>query len=370
MGDNMRRICLFCETWSSGGIESFLTNILTNLDKSDIEVDIVAACIKKSIFTSRLTRCGVCFYELSGNRNHVIKNKKIFLEIMKKRTYDVIHLNTFHGGALYYLLLAKKMGIPVRIAHSHNVGLRRGKHYWLKMMIHKWACRHFIVNATDFWACSKAAADFMFPQGVPYCLIPNGFDVERFRFNATYRNMVRRRLKIKDEIIVGNVGRLCYQKNQIFLLHIFAEFLNMQPNGRLLLVGEGEDQLKLEDEASLLRIKDKVIFWGATSHVEQLYWAMDVFIFPSIFEGLGIAAVEAQASGLPMVCSDRIPKEACILQSVEKIPLNSAPDKWAEASVISLKKVFARETCADAVRKGGFDIVDVIKIVANTYLGK
>ena len=365
----MRRICVFCETWASGGIESFITSILINIDKSDMEIDIVAPCIKKSVFTPLLIGHGVHFRELSGNRNRVVKNGKLFLDVLKERHYDVIHLNVFHGGMLYYLSLANKMGIAIRIVHSHNNSLRRGQHYWLKLMIHRWASKHYIVKATDLWACSSAAADFMFSHGVPFRLIPNGFDTKRFKFNLRHRDLLRQQLGIKDEVIVGNVGRLCYQKNQIFLLRVFAEFLKVQPNSRLILVGEGEDRDKLVREATLLRIKDKVIFWGTTDHVERLYWAMDVFVFPSIFEGLGIAAVEAQAAGLPVVCSDSIPEEACILHSVKKVPLSFGVDKWAETLEISQRRVHSRELCAAIVQKSGFDIEDVVKLVAEKYLG-
>ena len=364
----MRRICVFCETWASGGIESFLTSILTNLDKSDMEIDIVAIRIKKSVFTSLLKDCGVNFRELSGNRNSILKNRKLFLDVLKERHYDVIHLNIFHGGALYYLSLANKMGIATRIVHSHNAGLRRGKYYWLKLIIHRWASKYYIDKATDLWACSSAAADFMFPHRRPFCLVPNGFDTKRFKFELNYRNMFRQQLGVNDEIVVGNVGRLCFQKNQTFLLHVFAEFLKVQPNSRLILVGEGEDYDKLKREVSILRITDKVIFWGTTDRVEQLYWAMDVFVFPSKFEGLGIAAVEAQAAGLPVICSNSIPKEACILHSVKKVSLCSGVDRWVEAINESLRSVHSREMCATIVQKNGFDIEDVVKRVAEKYM--
>lgn len=364
----MRRICVFCEKWASGGIESFLTSVLTKIEKSNMEIDIVATCIKKSVFTSLLIEHGVHFRELSGNRNCIVKNSKLFLNILKERHYDVIHLNVFHGGALFYLLLAHKMGVAIRIVHSHNAGLRRGKYYWLKLMIHRWASKHYIAKATDLWACSSAAADFMFPHGVPFRLIPNGFDTKRFKFDLKHRNLMRQQLGIKDEIVVGNVGRLCYQKNQTFLLRVFAEFLKVRPNSRLILVGEGEDRDKLQKEAALLCITDKVNFWGTTDHVEQFYWAMDVFVFPSIFEGLGIAVVEAQAAGLPVICSDSIPKEACILNSVKKVPLRFGVDKWVEALEDSQRSMHSREACAAIVQKNGFDIEDVVKQVAEKYL--
>ena len=148
----MKRICCFCETWESGGIESFLFNVLSRFDSKDLEIDIVSSQIKKSVFTDNLKACGVSFYELSGNQKNISGNHSAFKKLLKERKYDVVHVNAFQGMSLYYLYLAKKAGVSVRIAHSHNTDLRQSFTRKIKLCIHKLFGASFASYATEFWA--------------------------------------------------------------------------------------------------------------------------------------------------------------------------------------------------------------------------
>lgn len=331
-----RKICIYCETWESGGIESFLHNVLCHMDLANLDIDIVVACLRPSIFTEPLEKLGIQFVELSGNPRKIADNRQKFKRLLREKQYDVLHLNAFQGLQLSLLRTAKRAGVPVRIAHSHNTALRKSKTWRLKMLVHRASSLLFSDNATDLWACSSDAARFMFPhrvlQNKAWRFIPNGIDLERFRFDAQQREEARRELGVSDCFVVGNVGRLCYQKNQEFLLDVFAVLIKQRPNSRLLLVGEGEDRQQLMEKAAKLGIVDNVIFYGVTDHVERLLWAMDVFVFPSRFEGLGIAAVEAQAAGLPVVCSEFIPDETLVAQNAICAPLNNMKS-WARALV-------------------------------------
>lgn len=367
----MRRICVFCETWASGGIESFLTNFLTSTDMTRIRVDIIALAMKESIFTDKLLQRGIRFYELSGERNQVLRNRKLFLQIIRAQKYDVIHVNAFHSGSLYYLRLAQVAGIPLRIAHSHNTDFRRDICYWPKLVFHGISKRLFARNAVRLWACSRDAAEFMFPdsalQKTPPEIIPNGIDTARYQFSSMQRDQFRKELGLEGQFVVGNVGRLCQQKNQSFLLRVFSELVNEIPNSKLLLVGDGEDMARLKQEAGELGVAEKTIFYGISNHVEQLLWAMDTFAFPSLFEGLGIAALEAQAAGLPVICSERVPKEVFILPTVKSLPLDLGPRRWAQALVSCRTERIIREDCPQAVREKGFDIADVAGMIAAVY---
>lgn len=331
-----RKICIYCETWESGGIESFLHNVLCHMDLSDLEVDIVVACLRPSIFTESLEKLGVQFIELSGNPRKIFENRRKIKRLLREKRYDVLHLNAFQGLQLSLLRAAKRAGIPVRIAHSHNTALRQSATRWLKMPVHRLSSMLFSDSATDLWACSSDAASFMFPRHVlqkkSWQFIPNGIDLERFRFDAQQRGEVRRELGVSDCFVIGSVGRLCYQKNQAFLLDVFAALMKQRPNSRLLLVGEGEDRQQLEEKAAKLGIADSVIFYGVTDHVERLLWAMDAFAFPSRFEGLSIAAVEAQAAGLPVLCSEHIPSETLLTPQAIRVPLSNMAS-WVRALV-------------------------------------
>lgn len=346
------RVCCFCEQWESGGIESFLNNVLIRMDLSQLEIDIVAARLSESVFTEPLKAHGVHFYELSGRQNEMTRNHQAFRKLLKERGYDVVHLHVFQGLSLAYAHLAKEAGVPVRIAHSHNTDLRKSPTRWLKLRFHEWGRKRYEGDCTRLWACSGAAARFLF-SSQEYQFIPNGIETERFRFDPAVRAQVRAELGLGDAFVIGNVGRLCAQKNQMFLAKVFRELLALKPNSRLLLVGEGEDLPALKERTEQLQIADKVIFYGLSDHVEQLLWAMDAFVFPSLFEGLGIVAIEAQAAGLPVLCAETVPPEAMVTEQAVQLELSAGPKAWAEAA-LSMKAA-DRVAGVEAVSAAGFD---------------
>lgn len=364
--EKKRRVCCFCEQWESGGIESFLNNMLIRMDLSRLEVDIVAARLGESVFTGPLKACGVRFYELSGQPNETVRNHRAFRRLLEERRYDVVHLHVFQGLSLAYARLAKKAGVPVRIAHSHNTDLRQSPARWLKLCLHAWGRRRYAGDCTDLWACSGAAARFLFAER-EYRFIPNGIETGRFRFDPAVRARVRAELGMEDAFVVGNVGRLSTQKNQMFLLEVFRELLALAPGSRLLLVGEGEALPALKERAERLQIADHVIFYGLSDQVEQLLWAMDVFAFPSLFEGFGIVAIEAQAAGLPVLCSDKVPPEAMVTEQAVQLNLSAGPRAWAEAA---LNWAAAdRGPGAEAVAAAGFDAWTVADSIKNAWMG-
>lgn len=366
----MKKICIYCQTWESGGIEAFIANTLAHMDLSGLEIDIVVEVLKKSIFTEGLEALGITFRELSGSPRKLARNYFLFSKLINMRKYDVLHLNIFQALPMIYLRLARKKDIPVRIAHSHNTMLRQSRTQAFKMMIHRLASYLFWRDATDFWACSDAAAKFMFPSelidGKGYQFIPNGIDLQRFMFNGAEREKTRKQLNLEGTFVIGNVGRLCRQKNQDFLIDIFAQVYEKNPSARLLLVGEGEVLAALKEKAGRLSLSNAVIFFGNTSHVEKLLWAMDVFVFPSIFEGLGIAAVEAQAAGLPTICSERIPQEAIASSFAQQIPLNAPLNQWNDA-IMNARNQKAGINATSQLGEHGFDVNTVSAEIHITY---
>lgn len=366
----MKRICCFLECWESGGIESFLYNVLTRIEFTHLQVDIVASCLGRSVFTKPLRELGVGFFELSGSQRKVTENRRRFRALMRERQWDVLHLNAFQGLSLYYLRLAEEAGVPVRIAHSHNTALRKSLTRPIKQGIHTLAKEWYTRYATELWACSQDAAEFLFSakelKQNGFRFIPNGIDTERFRFDPSAREAVRSELGLADKFVIGNAGRLCYQKNQEFLLDVLVEVLKREPDGRLMLIGEGADKSMLVRKAERLRISDKVLLCGVSDHVERLLWAMDTFAFPSRFEGLGIVAIEAQAAGLQVVCSENIPAEAEVTGLFRRLPLSAGAERWAER----LLEMPARQIDgADAVKERGFDIAAVTKRIEECYMG-
>lgn len=362
----MRRVCCLCERWASGGIESFLCNVLTRLDMTALEVDIVAVQMDDSVFSEKLKARGVRFYELSGSMQKVLKNHRLFRALLRERHYDVLHLNAFQGLSLAYLRIAKEKGVPMRIAHSHNTALRRSMTRSVKLAIHIWAKEQYTRDATALWACSKDAAAFLFSARElsrnGFQFIPNGINVDRFRFDPAAREVVCHELGLDGKCVIGHVGRLCYQKNQSFLLDVLAEAVKQRPEIVLLLAGDGEGRPMLEEKARCLGVADKVLFAGVSDHIERLYWAMDVFAFPSLFEGFGIAVIEARAAGLPVICSEYVPEEARIT-GCTALPLETGA--WARW--LCEERPRSREG-ADMVRAAGFDIGQVAGMVGEAYM--
>lgn len=364
-----RKVCCFCETWESGGIEAFLCHTLEHMDLSHLRMDIVVCAMKESVFTQRLQALGVTFRQLSGSTRSIGRNQKLFRALMEREGYDVIHFNLFQSLSLAYVRLAKEAGVPCRIVHSHNTALRKSKTRWAKLLLHRWGRWRYSMDATQLWACSGQAAQFLFSQRaleeLPYRFIPNGIELERFAYSPHIRSQIRAQLHLEDAFVVGHIGRLCQQKNQTFLLEVLAALLEREPKAVLLLVGEGEDREALGKRAQQLGVAEHVIFYGTTPHPEQLMCAMDVFAFPSLFEGLAIVAVEAQANGLPLVSSQHMPAEAFVTPTAMQLPLEEGAKAWA---VNLLENRHPHGDYLQELRCAGFSVADVARLIQQTYL--
>lgn len=362
------RICIYCQKWESGGIESFLHNMLTHMDRTGLEIDLVADKLCPSVFTQPLEALGVRFVELSGSLRNVGGNRRRFVRLLAQRQYDTVHVNAFQGLSLAMLKLAQQAGVPVRIAHSHNTDLRPSPARQLKLWLHNRAKHRYSDCATHRWACSAAAAEFLFVPTGDWCMIPNGIDTAQFTFDSVLRQKTRQELGLNNNLLVGNVGRLCSQKNQDFLLEVFGELFSAEPLARLLLVGEGDDFPALRQKAQQLGILDAVIFYGTAADIAPLYQAMDVFAFPSRFEGLGIVAVEAQTAGLPVLCSEGVPDEAMVTTLAVRLPLSAGPAAWAK-TLLTMKHE-DRTQSVEAVRRAGYDVKDAACRLEWSYRGK
>ena len=349
-----RRICCFCELWESGGIESFLNVVLCNIDLSQFEVDVVAAKISESIFTEGLKARGVNFIELSG-KTRSPKNHKLFARLLKERNYHVVHFNLFQSFALYYVRQARLAGVPVRLAHAHNTDLRQSPTKWLKLIINSLSRSIWQNEMTHRLACSDAAARFIFGRPADE-IIKNGIHPEKFLYSPEDRARIRAELEVGEGVIFGHVGRLCWQKNQEFLLSVQAEILKKLPDSKLLLVGEGDMLDSLKERARELGVDSSVIFYGVSRDIPALMSAMDVFLFPSNMEGLGIVAIEAQASGLPTLCSDRVPPEAFATPLAESISLSDGEKKWAKAALDALALAPKRRSRYEEICAAGYDV--------------
>ena len=369
----MYKILVFGMTNNRGGMESVVKNFFTYMDKDKFHLDFV--CTREGDIGfredfDRLSKEPVQYYSVPRRRKHPILYKKTLEKIFKEGNYDAIWINALMIVNLGNMKMAKKYGVKKIILHSHYSNPVAKKfsnhvHNITKNFVHHYA--------TDFWSCSDGATDWMFPKKIHDRVewIRNAIDVEKFLFNEEKRNKLRKEFSISDdEFIIGNVARLDYQKNQEFILEVFAELVKKQENTRLFLVGGG-DKTNLEIQATELGISDKVEFLGERSDVPDLCNMFDFFLFPSRFEGLPVSLVEVQTNGIPTLVSDVITKQVKINDNYENLSLNDSSEKWAE-KILKLKQEKRIDT--NIVKKNliekGFDLVSETKRVENILLDK
>ena len=347
----------------AGGLESFIMNIYRHIDRSRVQFDFLVHYQRKCFFDDEIESLGGKIHRLSVREdNDFIKYGKELNSLFREHPeYRVVH-GHMASFALFYLYAARKNGVPVRIVHSHNTDTEKTPKGYCKRQLLRFAKRDSNVR----FACSDDAGKFLFGR-TGYTVVPNAIDTEKFGFNPETRGQMRRQLGLEDRFVVGHIGRFSAQKNHVFLLDIFSEIVKQNPASVLLLVGKGETEDSIHEKAEAMGLRDTVRFLGVRSDVERLYQAMDVFVLPSLFEGLPVVGVEAQANGLPCVFSDTITKEAKVTGLVTFQSLSRPAKDWADC-ILSRTVREARENASEDVVKAGYDIKTVAKELENFYL--
>ena len=357
-----------------GGVYGLVKNVITNNFDRSIKIDIAAiehfANTKNiELFNERGTQ--VFYVGYDGNK--LLKQIKCYSnlrKLIKNNNYEYVHIHADVANKLFTSgLAAKYSGAKKVILHSHAAGVD-GKHRKVKKYIHKF-CRRFLKYiATDYVACSEVAAKWMFPnvESEKIVIVNNGVDLDKFLFDAAVRYQIRNKLGIKDEILLGHVGRFCYQKNHEYFIEILKEIRKRNIKAKLLLIGEGPDEQDFKEKIRKEQLDDMVIFYGTTNKVQELFMAMDVFLLPSHFEGLPIVGVEAQASGLPVILSDQIDRSAKLTDSVEflDIKLNTAA-KWVDVILKFRKRTDDRKCAYYFLKKEKFSIKDTVNEFLELY---
>ena len=345
-----------------GGLETMLMNYYRHMDREKVQFDFLVHRQKRAAYDDEIESLGGKIYRLPRlvpwSRSYLIPLNRFFTDHPE---YKIVHV---HQDCLSSVVLktAKDHGVPVRIAHSHSANQDKDLKYPIKL----WYRRGIPRYATDLFSCGKDAGDWMF-GGKPYQIIHNAIDTDVYAYNPGKRTKMREQLGLKNELIVGHVGRFNQPKNHPFLLAVFSSLLKQEPNAVLLLVGDGEDMPKIRARAQELGIADHVRFLGVRSDVADLMQAMDVFVFPSLYEGLPVTMVEAQASGLPCLISDKVPPE-CILTEglVERVSLSESTDTWAKK--ILEKSDTPRIDRSAEIAAHGFDITTEAVKLQEFYL--
>lgn len=340
-----------------GGAETMIMNLYRHMDWTKVQFDFVENSAEPAAFDDEIQSLGGKIYRCPhyNGKNHFTYVKwwnRFFRE--HRGEYPIVHGHLGSTAAIY-LSIAKKYG-AYTIAHSHSSGTDHS----LKALLYgimSYPTRHI---AAYFFACSEAAGIDRFGKkttlGDNYSVLKNAIDITQFSYVPPIRRRVRNEMGYRaDEIVIGHVGRFNPPKNHPFLLEIFSALLKKEPNAVLLLVGGGEDLPKIQAKAQTLGIAENIRFLGVRSDVADLMQAMDMFVFPSLYEGLPVTMVEAQASGLPCLISDKVPEECIITEGlVDVMPLSASADAWAEK--VLEKRKCPRTDHSEEVAAHGFDI--------------
>ena len=340
----MYNVLVFGMTENPGGVESFLMNYYRRIDLSRFHFDFLCNSYDPVAFEDEIHAMGGRTVHFTSRRQNPIRFRKELESFFARHAheYQAIWVNVNSLANIDYLKMAKKYGIPKRIIHSHNAQNMDSR---LRGMLHE-ANRDAVGRyATDFWACSEYAAKWFYAgkggRGElrhPAVIIRNAIDVEKIRSGIARREEFRRQAggeaDWSDKYIIICIGRLHFQKNQKFAIDIMAELVPEMPDARLVLVGQGED--------------DEVYFAGVVTDIPGWLAASDFFLFPSVFEGLGIAGLEGQASGLPTLASaDVIPDDIAVTDRLRFYPLDKGPDQWANEIILMRNSMDARPLTED-----------------------
>lgn len=348
-----------------GGAETMIMNLYRNIDRDEVQFDFVENEGNEAAFDAEIRQLGGKIYRCPhyNGKNHFTYTRwwDSFFKAHKGE-YPIVHGHIGSTAAIY-LSIAKKHG-AYTIAHSHSAG--RGSAMY---RIFAYPTRYI---ADKFFACSKDAGISRYGKTVGNdsirCqVLNNAIDVRRFSFNQETRKQVRSELHIAENaIVIGHVGRFVEAKNHLFLIEVFADVRKHDPNAVLLLVGDGERRSEIQAAIAEKSLEDAVILTGVRSNVWDFYQAMDVFVFPSIYEGLPVSLVEAQAAGLPCCVSTSVPREAAITDLVQFHSLSDSAEKWC-GWVLECTKRPRRKMKAE-IQKAGYDISITSKWLEKFYI--
>ena len=345
-----------------GGLETMLMNYYRHIDRKKIQFDFLVHRYFEADYDVEIESMGGRIYHVSRlipwSRSY---REKLQVFFKSHPEYEIVHV---HQDCLSSVALkvAKECGVPVRIAHSHNSNQDKN----FKYLIKRYYMRKIPNYATHLFACGKDAGDWMFGKN-SYQILHNAIDTKIYQYDYQKRKESRTKLGIGEELLIGHVGRFRLQKNHVFLIDIFAEIVKQQPDSKLLLVGDGDEKEKIQVKIEQLQLQKNVLLLGARSDVNELMQAMDVFVFPSLYEGLPLTMIEAQAAGLPCVISDSIPRECVITKGLVSYKgLNEGAKEWAAHILTRAKE--KRVTHDEEMKQSGYDVNEEVKRLEAFYL--
>lgn len=352
-----------------GGIEVLLMNLYRHIDREAVQFDFMLHRPDHAFFEEEIRSLGGRIYRTPPfNPFKMGAFKKSITDILSSHPeYNIFHCHAELN--LWPLKYAHELGVPVRIAHSHNAKPRVSLKYFFFLYE-----KMFIKNhCTDMFMCSPLAGEWSYGKKAvaegKVNMLKNGIVTDDFRYNEEVRREVREELGLTDEIAVCHVGRFMKQKNHAFLIEIFRELHRKNPKTVLFLTGTGRLLDSIRSLVSEYGLNDSVRFLGVRDDTMRLYQAFDLFLFPSLWEGLPVTVIEAQTAGLPVLMTDVIADETVVTDNITKFSLSRSAGEWAD-KVLEIIGSFDRRDVSGQVKKAGFDIIDTAQRLQAFYIEK
>ena len=336
----MKRVLCLISNMNAGGAETFLMKIYRKLDKSKYQMDFAVNYLDKMFYEDEIQTLGGRIFRVPNKSKTMRGFRQELTKVVKENNYKYALRIASNAISFMDLQIAKKAGAKVCSLRSSNSSDGNGFKAWLA---HKVGFALYNRYVDVKFAPSDLAAEYTFGKKAvkngEVSILHNGVDLDVFRFDVNARKEIRQEFGLSDEqLLVGHIGRFMAQKNHTFLLDIFKKISEKNENAVLMLVGKGELENEIKEKIKTLGLQDKVIFTGVRADISKLLSAMDVFVFPSLYEGMPNTIIEAQATGLPCVIADTITKEADITGWVKYLPLSATTDAWANLALESVTK--------------------------------
>lgn len=325
-----KKILLVAPVLDIGGAEKVVRDVAWYADPEKYEVHLLILREKVGIYERQLLEKGCKSFHVPEPSENYANYLKALLQIMRRENYHAVHVHTMFSSG-WVMLAAKLCGVPVRVTHAHSA-LDDGKS--LLKSFYESVMRLLILScSTDLVACGVKAGQRLYgPRAYEKRgqLVLNGIDIPAFAYCEEKREAIRKQLNAEETFILGHAGHLVEVKNQSFLLDLMPLILKKRPNALLLLLGEGEDRPTLEGKIRDMKLQDHVVMTGNVTNVADYLSAMDVFVFPSLYEGLPLSILEVQANGLPCVISDRVPEDVFLTDLIHPLSLEDSGDIWVD----------------------------------------
>ncbi|WHZ31948.1 glycosyltransferase [Desemzia incerta] len=362
----MTKILVYGVSNEIGGIEAFFINILSNLKESPLLFDFITSSESSTQYDEIIREVSGTNFKVTPWGKNAISHKKEVKKLIENDEYDYIWVNSTSASNISIYKLAKRYSGSKLIIHSHGSAFETrnvGWKFYVLKFLHQLNKRFIRCYGDIFFASSKEAADWLFGSTKNVEIIKNGIDTERYLFDTSSRNRIREQLGITDKRVLINIGRLENVKNQVFLLELFSEILKHEDNIVLLIIGEGSLENMLREKIKEMNLDEQVFLLGFKNNIEDYLKASDLFVLPSKSEGLSIATIEAQATGLSCLVSENVPTEINITGKVSYLGLDYSMNEWSLKIINLLDQSNSRKEMEDIVKKSGFSIERTIEVI-------